>query len=219
MGKAVSLLNPKEDEIKKCVEIVEEEWGFGDKLLYIGCIEAMKNVKLRDIQEKDIKGPIRVFLINWGMMGIVLNRKDRKNWERKLLQVLREEKFCDKLERFRNLNLENANIDELKKEITDCYQEVRDIVGPTSASKVLHLICPNFFPLWDANIRKLVSQECKELGKGSIDDRAEGYYRFMKEVKDFLERYEKILSELSRKYGKPKLRVVDEFMWYVSRYR
>jgi len=212
----ISLLNPKVEDIKKHIEMHEEEWNFADRIIYVACLDAVREVKLCEIQEKDIKGPIKTFLINWGMMTRVLGRKKYKDWEKNLRDVFLE--ICDKLENFRNLNLiDYKDISKLREDIEECYQRLKSIVGPTSTSKILHLICPTFFPMWDVDIRKKVNIESKSLGNGKIDDTKEGYYKFIIEIQKFLIKYDKILLELSEKYNKPKLRITDAFMWKMSR--
>ena len=213
-----SILNPDEKEIEKFVMMYENEYWFVNKLLYIGCIKEIEKINICKIQEKDIKGPIRTFLINWGMMSRVLGRKERENWEERLLEQL--EKLGNKFEEFRKLKLESVELENYKEDIKECYQKINKIIGPTSTSKVLHLICPEFFPLWDENIRKLVSKECKNC---RIGNSGEGYYKFMREIKEFLRKYEeplsKLVSKLSKEYNydKLKLKIVDEYMWIRSR--
>jgi len=206
-----SLLNPTENEIKMYVSTHEEDWEYSDKLIYFPCVGDAKRLRLCKIQEKDARGPIRTFLLNWGMMGRVLKRKNYKGWEKRLAETLRG--ICNQLEEFRKLNLENTDISSQKDNVKRCYEVVSNIVGPTSAGKTLHVICPNFFPLWDLGIREKVSEERRGLGKAGIGRSATGYYNFMVEIQGFLKRYAKILSELSRKYSKSKLRIIDEFMW------
>lgn len=206
-----SLLNPTENEIRMYVSTHEEDWKYSDKLIYFPCVRDTNRLRLCKIQEEDVKGPIRTFLLNWGMMGRVLKRKNYKGWEKRLAETLRG--ICNQLKEFRKLNLETTNISSQKDDIKKCYDAVSNIVKTTSASKTLHVICPNFFPLWDLGIRERVSGERRGLGKAGIGPSATGYYNFMVEIQGFLNRYAKILSELSRKYSKSKLRITDEFMW------
>lgn len=228
-SKKPSLLNPEEKDIKKYVEIFEEEWGFGDNLIYRGCLEAVKKIELYKIKGKDVKGPIRTFLINWGLMGRVLNRKptekskiDRRCWERRLASKIRT--FRNELDTFRGLNLENIDdISKYEKKIIECFNGISECkkgnkrgIGPVAAGKVLHLICPDFFPMWDIAIRERVA---KDSGHEPIGANGNGYYKFMGKIQNFLKTktYDSTLSEMSKKYKKSKIKIVDEFMFSMSR--
>ena len=209
---ASSLTNPEEKDIRGYVEYHEEEWGFGDSI-YMLCVDALREKNPCDIKEKDVKGPIQTFLVNWGMMARVLGRLD-EDWKSELAHEI--QRNCKKLQEFRDLDLENDDIARLKFEIRECYDSLKKVIKTTATTKVLHILCPEFFPMWDTDIRMQVSRECRNLGKGRIDETSEGYYKFMLEMKNFLRKYKRILSELSKKHRKPKLRIVDEFLWTVA---
>ncbi|GEM_PF-5175063 len=66
----MDILNVDEEEIKKFVEEHYREYGYGE-FIYFRCINDIRNVDPCKLKEEDVKGPIRVFLINW-MMGRVL---------------------------------------------------------------------------------------------------------------------------------------------------
>ena len=84
---ASSLTNPEEKDIRGYVEYHEEEWGFGDSI-YMLCVDALREKNPCDIKEKDVKGPIQTFLVNWGMIanlrmkfrGIARNFKNSEIW-------------------------------------------------------------------------------------------------------------------------------------------
>lgn len=216
-----NILNPKEEEIREYVEREEKEWEFSD-CIYKWCMENAEKIELCKIEEKNVKGPIRTFLINWGLMSRNIGQLEKNDWK-KLKNNIRD--ICKTLNKFKKSNLENCDIDEWKSEIKKCYEALDYItlnkriknIGPTSKGKILHLICPNFFPLWDDAIREKVSkdkecQSCKGIKSGS----SEGYYKFMVEIKKFLKYHDSTLSELSKRHGKTKLRIIDEFMFCVA---
>ena len=202
---AKNLLDPIEKEIVGFIERHEEVWGYSEKILYDRCIKDMKKVRLCEIGEKDVNGPVKTFLINWGQMGIVLKRENKKGWEKNLTYKLRE--ICKELEKFRKLKLEDTNLSNHEDDIKKCYREIRSVVGPTAATKVLHLLCPEFFPMWDTKIRRDVRIRGDE----------EGYYKYMEEIQEFVKRYNELLSSLSNKYKQSKLRIVDRYMWFATR--
>lgn len=192
-GNNLSLLKPEAKYIKKYVDAHEAEWGFGE-FIYKECIKEAGKIELRKIKEKDVKDPIRTFLLNWGMMGRVLGRVENKGWESKLKDKI--SKNAEKFKEFRRAsNKENfyrEDLQQFESEIKECYSALKEIIKPTSTAKVLHLLCPKFFPLWDNAILDGVSKECKSIkecnSKGGINDTSDGYYNFMVVIKDFLKK-------------------------------
>jgi hypothetical protein len=49
------------------------------------------------------------------------------------------------LTRVRKQDLHSINIEPDKQTIAEIFEDLNSLVGPISASKVLHLICPGFF--------------------------------------------------------------------------
>ena len=205
----MSLLNPKDMEINKSVKENESEWKYSEEILYRKCIKDIKKIKISKIGQKEIKGPIRTLLINWGLMSRVLESSKRKGkWQNKLKKSIKiHKKF---LESTRKLDLEKTDLSDYEKDIKNCYLMIRDAVAPTSASKVLHMLSPGFFPMWDYNIREKVKKECKPR---KINESEKGYYNFMWAIKDFLIKYRAVIHLLNKRYKKSKLRIVDAYMW------
>lgn len=203
-SKEQSILNPNTEKIKEYVDSFEDEWGFSE-FIYTRCILEAEKIELFEIEEKDIKGPIRTFLVNWGLMARVTGRLKKEDWgklENKLQNI------CNTLDKFKKSKLEECKESDIYKwesEIKKCYETLDEIenIGPTSISKILHLLCPNFFPLLDDAIR----------GKSGIAGSSEGYYKFMIGIKKFLKKYDSTISELTNNYRKPKLKIIDEFMF------
>ena len=147
----------------------------------------------------------RCFYRTGGLWVEFLQENNTKDGEEKLrTKILR---ISDKLEKFRYLRLETTELKQWENEIQECYQEIRKVVGPTSASKTLHIICPSFFPLWDDNIRCLTG----------VTTKPTGYYNFMRKSQDFIKNNNKTTTELSKKYRKSKLKIVDEYLYNISR--
>lgn len=206
---SMSLLNPKEREIKKSVKENESEWEYSEEILYRKCIKDMKKIKISKIGQKEIKGPIQTFLINWGRMGRILESKKRKSkWQNKLKKSIQIHKNF--LESTRKLDLEKTDLNDYEKNIKNCYLKIRYAVAPTSASKVLHMLSPGFFPMWDNKIREEVRKEYKPR---KINESEKGYYNFMWAIKDFLIKYRVAIHLLNKRYKKSKLRILDEYLW------
>lgn len=202
-------MNATEKAIKESVEKHEGEWSFSENLIYNTCVEAVGKMNFCEIKERDVNGPIKTFLHNWGIMGRVLAKQN--NWERRLASAIR--KKCEMFDKFRNLHLEGHDIGGLESEIEGCYADIKGVVKQTSASKVLHLLSYNFFPLWDTNIRKEVNRNFEK----TINEKPKGYFNFMLANQRILERYDKTISKLSERYKRPKLRILDVFLHSVTR--
>ena len=211
LGKDI-VLNPKRGEISKIIDANQsKDGGFIEKHLYNVCLKCVQKEKYSTIQEVTVYGSIRMFLMNWGMMGRVLNRDENKGWEARLVKKIPE--LSDKLEKFRTMKLEDIDLSQFEEDINTCYQQISNIVAPTSAAKTLHLLCPNFFPLWDKSIRDHAREKDGRRGWTGI----KGYYFFIDINQIFLGKYNDELSALSNKYGRPKLRIIDEYFHSVTR--
>ena len=197
---------PDVKELETCVNNYEMENKYPEEQIYKFCVqEFSKNFKnIQEAKEELIK-LIKFFLINWGSMGVLLNRKDKGGWERKVLDVLTKEHELFK--KFTGVKIDECEIGKMKYEIEKCYGKLKEVLGPTGASKILHLINPEFFPMWDSKIRE----------KSKIKNDSEAYHNFLSKIKKcfFLNRQiNETLEKLSEKYGKSKLKIIDEYMWW-----
>jgi len=213
------LLSPTRKEIEEAVEKHEEEWGCIDKYLYRTCLEWATTIKLCKITEKDVEYVVKTFLIKWGRLGRVLYRKGKRGWERKILDSIKS--HCRDLSKFRNLRLEDVELHKYKEKIRALFNNFSKIIGSVGAAKLLHLFAPEFFPLWDTDIRNKIRKEIKgkEEYKGyKIDASGEGYYYFMLVIQKLLKSKLKIWDMLAKRYKKPsKLRVIDNYLWVKTR--
>ena len=81
-------------------------------------------------------------------------------------------------------------------------------MGPTSTAKTLHILAPKFLPLWDGSIRKSYR----------VSDSPKGYVEFMRKIREHWLKNENInviLSELERKTGLSKIRLIDIYNWRI----
>lgn len=190
--------------MKECVRRCENEHP---NLIYIECLEKMKKITLRNITEEEVKNVIKPFLYKWGGMGRVLGRSKFQNWESDFVKLIQS--HSEKLEEFRKKDLTEVDLNKLEYGIKKCYESFKNVVGKVAAVKVLHLICSDFFPIWDSGIAKAVSKI-----KGFPE---EDYYRFMQEMQNFVKNYEEVFSDLANQYRRSKLRILDEFLWWLRR--
>jgi len=168
------MLNPMKNGITKVIDANQsKDGGFIEKHLYNPCLNYIQNEDFSTLRQETVYGPIKMFLLNWGRMGRVLERKENRGWEDKLWRKIT--KLSDDLERFRTMNLVDTNLEEYKEDIKTCYKEVSEIVKYTSATKTLHLLCPDFFPLWDENIRNKTKDESSK----KINHLPNCYFTFM----------------------------------------
>jgi len=203
---AVMLPEPEEFEYK-VREFLNET--IISECIYYEVREKLSRLSLHEFSEIDVNRVIKAFLITWGGMARVLKRREK--WEDKLVAVIK--RYSDFLERVRIMDLANLSIKELESLqdlIEKCYMEIREVVGPTSASKVLHIIAPEFFPLWDVNIRKMYK----------VSDSFRGYFRFMLNIRiTWLEDSQLmlVLDRLEKEYDLSKLRLIDIYNFAVTR--
>lgn len=196
------------NELEKVIKRHFRIWDISSKL-YLMCIEEIGKIDLESVNEIDVERIIGTFLIMWGQMARVL----KKNWERELANVLR--KIAAKLDNVKKLDLiiSDNELNGFVDDIRYCYDEIRDVIGPTSTSKVLHIISPRFFPLWDSKIRKM------EMYKIYNPD-GKGYIKFMLKIRELWFKDNetiKKLYELKTRYGISELRLIDIYNWNKSR--
>lgn len=196
----------KTEVIRYCVKRCEHEF---DDTVYNECLEAVKNASLKDAPRQ--KPTMRRFLYKWGRMGRVLGRAKYQNWENRLAEKIESNR--KELETLRMKELERVSLDRYESVIKKCYGSFKDAVGPIAAVKVLHLICPSFFPLWDNGIANAVRKEHEDMRDDEFS--ASDYFRFMEKIQEFIKDYEQLLSELSTKPKKGKLRIVDRLLWWI----
>ena len=84
-------------------------------------------------------------------------------------------------------------------------------VGPTATSKILHIINPQLFPMWDTKIRVKFG-----LNPGYSSD----YINLLTESKRWLsnDKLKLELETLSKKHHKSKLKILDQYNWYIAWY-
>lgn len=223
------LLKAEAKDIKEVLkEKDKEDNAFVERALYCSCIKEMKNINLHDIKLSDVKGMITVFLLRWGNV----TRLGKSRWPEGLRKQIIE--ICDDLEKVRKKDIADNDLDKYRTEIKNCYTKIINCLTETTykkdtqknkkyqytaTSKVLHLIAPHFFPMWDNNIRKKTISEIKNEMKYNW----EKYYEFMEITKKFMTNKSvdpqrpTTIKELStnHKYGYTvsKLRIVDRFFW------
>jgi len=213
-----SILSPKSSKLKKNIELFETE-GELPEWFYEKCVEEFKKVDLCTTDVNDITRIVSPFLANWGLMGRVIFDKRRSGWERKLARTIRDKCEIFKDLREKNLDDYDVNLAKLESEIKECYEKIVNLIAPTSTSKVLHLICPKFFPMWDMAIRDGVGKAMRRnQRKYRMGSSATGYFKFMNEIQRFIKKNKSTLAQLQQRYHKSPVRLSDEHFWQATDY-
>jgi hypothetical protein len=116
------------------------------------------------------------------------------------------------LNKYRELNILKYSSD-ADEEVRHLFEDFLDalqisegkkagIRSPVAAAKALHLLAPNFFPLWDAKI-------AREYGCSYSNNPAEKYLLFLKKTKEMAERLQSGLK--GQASGKTLLKLIDEY--------
>jgi len=210
-GKEVEI----EQVIKEYVKRFEQEYSGSS--IYNECLKDVRGIELGDITEEEVEEVIKPFLYEWGRMGRVLGRPKFFHWESELRKQIQFN--CERLEGFRKQDLSDVDLSEFESDIEKCYESFEKAIGRIAATKVLHLICPNLFPLWDNDIARAVKNELdrKSEGRNEVDNSSGAdYYRFMQEMQNLIKEYKGLLSDLANRYKKGELKILDECLWWAT---
>jgi len=204
-----------EQIIREYVKRFQQEYvGYS---IYDECLRNMGEIDLEGITEKEVETVIKPFLYEWGKMGRVLGRVEFLDWRGNLAEQIRSN--YGKLKGFTRKDLADTDLSKFESDIRECYESFKEVVGKIAATKVLHLICPNLFPLWDNDIAKAVRDELTEKSEGSkkVENfSGADYYRFMRVIQNFIKRYEEVLSDLATQYKRGRLKILDECFWWAT---
>jgi len=200
---------PSAEEFRRNVEDLIEKYGIVD-CIYKQCLEEFGKLELSQLNEKHQTRIIEPFLLTWGRMGRVLGHNGVEAICKKLV-ALREK--IDPI-RYKNLLSEDLNL--LRNLIIELYDDIRKTpflskrgkqkeVGPTAASKVLHLTCPDLFVMWDTAIRNK--------GYGKYNGDGKDYFEFLSEMKEIANALESTIMDLQQRYGERVTRLLDQHNW------
>ena len=159
------------------------------------------------------------------MMGRVVGREGL-DWKR-LGEILRslEEEFKElRSKQFIAVKFSEEKFSNAIKKIYSELDSIPFIGSPTIISKILHLLNPEIFVMWDNDIRKMYKAKNR-----CVANTPEGYLAFLKEAQEELKEAfedmqreaEKEIDEIEReikaKYGcKTLARIIDEYNWLTA---
>ena len=229
--------------IKVCVRRNNEEYKENSD--YRKYVKAMSEINLGSITENEVEKIIKRFLIDWGKMQRVLSEKKRPGWTKRLANLIQAN--SRRLNNLKILNLSDSDLElgNYEKEIENCYEAFKEVVKPVAAAKVLHLICPQFFPPWDNAIHDATLSEDIEMGgkhvielpqayynlhkqqieafvskskkkRKPVKFSATDYYTFMQFVQSFIQGYKATLSPLAIYYKKSVVKIADDCFWFAT---
>jgi hypothetical protein len=198
---------PDDEEFSKFVKQYETEYANLD-ILYLRAVQDFGNVKLNELTDFHVESILRPYLLKWGRMGRVLGYKGCRRIAEKLGEIANQ--FCE----FQNLTLVTVDIIEKSDKIGTLNDEILNAkwktdkgrtrrVGPTATSKVLHLVNPDLFMIWDSKIRKTY---------GFKDSGAE-YVCFLSIMQNWSKKLGSVVKNLQFQYGKSIAKIIDEYNW------
>ena len=198
---------PNAEEFVEFVNQYEKKYKVLD-MTYFKAVKDIRNIKLDELTHFHVVSILRPYLLKWGRMGRVLGYKGCTRIAEKLGEMKNQ------FDEFQNQTLTTVDIDEKSNKIKALYDELVNAkwksdkgrtkrVGPTSTSKVLHLVIPDLFMIWDNKIRK--TYEFKDNG---IE-----YVRFLASMQNWCKELGMIVENLQTQYGKSLTKIIDEYNW------
>jgi hypothetical protein len=211
-------------ELIEDVDRFEKEYELTE-CMYFGAIEKLKDVqknleKLDDVQH--VERVIKLFLIQWGNMNRVVGREglDWKRLGEKLsssendFSVLRNKKLL-------LIDFDDPTVSNVIVKIYEKLDPLPYLGSPTTISKILHLLNPEVFVMWD----NAIVEKYREMNHG-VNYTSRGYLEFLKvtqkEIKEALKERQKAtgkrLDEVENEIrlrckNKTLAKIVDEYNW------
>jgi hypothetical protein len=133
---------------------------------------AIQLIALADTGQGDVSlsEALAVLLDVWNVQYYRRRPQQRRTLVNDLDMLLK--RYGDQTARYRDRHIDSLEGEE-REAITGLFQGFQEVLGPVGASKALHLLAPQFFPLWDHKIRRGYRVGSDAAGH------AERYWRFM----------------------------------------
>lgn len=175
---------------------------------YLKATAKVRKAGLRSLSERELFSILASYLLKWGKMGRVLGNQGCKA----IASMLKE--LEPAFHRFENTELSTISLVQNEEEIKELYDRILNSqwtskkgrvkrVGPTTTAKVLHLVNPYVFMIWDRKIRE-------DYGFGET---GEEYVRFMTVMQDWIRNLSPLLESLKLECGKTSTKIVDDYNW------
>ncbi len=165
----------------------EQENWFGE-IVYFETLSRLRPFGLdtERLTKDEVEGVIRMFLLQWGQMARAINRKDT-DWNQMLSKL---KGISNVLKELGKESILNADLESKKELILEAYGGLHCIkhFGATSIPKILHLLNPELFVMWDERIR---ANENNRLGFDLVDGEPQkftkapcGYLKYLRACQD-----------------------------------
>ena len=198
------------EEFTRAIESFESIHKIPD-CIYEQCVKELGTMKVSQLNEISVTRVLKPFLLDWGRMGRVLGSEGPKAINRKIKSI------GDKIEPLRKGDLFSIDLEKNRSIIIELFDEIcgktfknREAkvkrIGPTAASKVLHLLCPDLFMMWDSKIRIKYGQR----GVGA------DYFEFLKQMKHLGVEVKAAIQHLERKYVRRPTKLLDQYNWKIT---
>jgi hypothetical protein len=205
---------PSAGDFRKRVEEMEEKYGIVD-CIYVNCTEEFSQHSLSELNDLLKTRILNSFLFDWGKMQRQLGYEGVNA----VYEKMKDRDFANRIESLRNKNLGSSDLTDLNLRdlIITVFDEMKEVsfesngktktAGSTASSKVLHLCCPDFFVMWDYEIRQRYKKWV---------DYGEDYFKFLVDMKSLLVTLAGTIRALQKKYNKRATRLIDEYNWCIA---
>ena len=143
-------------------------------------------VEQRPYDDYFVLAGAKMIILSWNAaMFLKLSREDKRRFDEDILEAYRECKTIFKFlenKRLEELDLSDMEVRELIVRAFNAFAS-RKRIGSTGASKILHIILPNIFVMWDSRIREAYHKlHSKDHREGS----AKCYFEFLKQTQQIV---------------------------------
>jgi hypothetical protein len=161
---------------------------------------AVELLRLGRSRKTDITEPeaLGVLLLSWNSNFYRYQRNKRRSLLIDLEQLLKT--HSPALAGYRKRSIEGLSSTD-EKAVSSLFAAFEEKLWPVGAAKALHLLGPNFFPLWDTAIRNAYG-----LAEAGRRRNAPRYWAFMQTIKTQCAQFGG-----SKRIGRPALKALDEF--------
>jgi hypothetical protein len=165
------------EDFKKGVKSYEEASWFADHIYLDTINELNKTRKRGKIDLPFVEQVLKTYLIQWGQMVRVVGREENGiDWKALTSGIQKVDAELAKHRQRSFIKVDFAKNKGIRRLVEESYNELRmEYVGPTAVSKILHLLWPRFFVMWDDRIRT----EAWEWKKKTFPDSAKGYLEYL----------------------------------------
>lgn len=140
----------------------------------------------------------KLIMYTWNAAWYLRLPKDKKRKLEKDLEFSYK-KIHSIYVKFNNKSLLDVDLDDKKvfEDISKLYEEFRGVSGVTGASKILHILNPRLFPLWDTRIKEFYHRihSGRSRARRHKIGSAKCYIEFMKQIKYIISKILDVMSE------------------------